>query len=333
MNYSAAESAWTDLFSKYSIKDSIKNKKAVHNSVTGDILNVGYWNIESLKKAGIQAELLTKMLSLRLDILFLSETKCQGEDSYRSGEFFIIKIGRPRREIYGVAVIIHRKIMKSIVSIRAINQHIISIQIKITGGLFTLFGVYAPQEGRPIDERVDFFNDLADCIAAAARCGPLGVCGDLNVKLSYRLAGEEAALGPYLFCPAPPDPNFHGDPKNRDLLVPMCIANNLCVANTFLPKTPMQQVTYFDRRAETWNATTVDAVFHKQLDIFIISQTFRGAVLDITSRRDVRVGNTNHHLQILKIRMPLQRRQKKPQRSVLPYARFFPGIYGKTLTH
>ena len=82
----------------------------------------------------------------------------------------------------------------------------------------------------------------------------------------------------------------------------------------------MQQVTYFDRRAETWNATTVDAVFHKQLDLFIISQTFRGAaVLDITSRRDVRVGNTNHHLQILKIRMPLQRRQKKPQRSVLPW--------------
>ena len=314
-----AESAWTDLFSERSIKNSIKNKKAVHNSVTGDILNVGYWNIESLKKAGVQAELITKMQSLRLDILFLSETKCQGEDSYRSGEFFIIKIGRPKREIYGVAVIIHRKVISSIVNIRAINQHIIYIQIKITGGLFTLFGVYAPQEGRPIDERVDFFNDLADNVAAAARCGPLGVCGDLNCHLNYRLAGEEEALGPYLFCPAPPDPYLHGDPKNRDLLVPLCISNNLCVANTFLPKSPMQQVTYFDRRAETWNATTVDAVFHKQLDIFIISQTFRGAVLDITSRRDVRVGNTNHHLQISKVRMPLQRRQRKPQRSVLPW--------------
>ena len=246
-------------------------------------------------------------------ILFLSETKCHGEDSYRSGEFFIIKIGRPRREIYGVAVIIHRKLMKSVFSIRAVNHHMIYVQLKITGGLFTLFGVYAPHEGRPLDERNDFHNDLADCIANAARSGPLGVCGDLNCHLNYRLAGEEAALGPYLFCPTAPDPVFHGgpEPTNRDLLVPLCLTNNMCVANTFQPKSPIQQVTYFDRRAATWNATTVDPVYHKQLDIFIISQNFRGAVLDITSRRDVRVGNTNHHLQIVKMKMPLLRRPKR----------------------
>ena len=251
-------------------------------------------------------------------ILFLSETKCHGEDSYRSGEFFIIKIGRPRHEIYGVAVIIHRKIMTSIFSIRAVNQHIIYIQLKITGGLFTLFGVYAPHEGRPLDERNDFHNDLADCIAIAARSGPLGVCGDLNCHLNYRLAGEEAALGPYLFCPTNPDPSGL-EPKNRDLLVPLCIVNNLCVANTFQPKTPIQQVTYFDRRAPLWNAETVDPVYHKQLDIFIISQNFRGAVLNITSRRDVRVGSTNHHLQIAKIKMPLYGRQKRKLSPALPW--------------
>ena len=307
-----AESAWTDRFSN-SFKHLIKNKEAVHNSTTGDHIKIAYWNIESLKRAGIQAELLSMMLRLNIMILFLSETKCHGEDSYRSGEFFIIKIGRPRREIYGVAVIIHRKLMKSVFSIRAVNHHMIYVQLKITGGLFTLFGVYAPHEGRPLDERNDFHNDLADCIANAARSGPLGVCGDLNCHLNYRLAGEEAALGPYLFCPTAPDPVYHGgpEPTNRDLLVPLCLTNNMCVANTFQPKSPIQQVTYFDRRAATWNATTVDPVYHKQLDIFIISQNFRGAVLDITSRRDVRVGNTNHHLQIVKMKMPLLRRPKR----------------------
>ena len=312
-----AESAWTDLFSNTSFRQPVKNKVAVQNSVTGEIIKVAYWNIESLKKAGLQAELLTMMKNLSIMILFLSETKCS-EDNYRSGEFFIIKMGRAR-EPYGVAVIIHRKIMNSIIAIRAVSQHIIYVQIKITGGLFTLFGVYAPHEGRPLDERSDFHNDMADCIAAVARSGPVGVCGDLNCHLNYRLAGEEAALGPYLFCPAPPDPVFHGEPKNRDLLVPLCIANNLCVANTFLPKNQLQQVTYFDRRAASWNANTVDPVYHKQLDIFAISQTFRGAILDVKSRRDIRVGSTNHHLQIAKIKMPLQRRNKKPQSSVLPW--------------
>ena len=313
-----AEYDWTNLFSK-SFKNTVSNKVAVHYSTTGENLKIGFWNIESLKKAGIQAELFEMMKKLDIKILFLSETKCEGEDSYTSGEFFVIKIGRPRREIYGVAVILHRKIMKSILSIRAVSQHIILIKLKITGGLCTLFGVYCPHEGRPLADRIDFHNDLADLIAAEARRGPVGVCGDLNCHLNYRLAGEEAALGPHLFCPAPPDPSFHGEPKNRDLLIPLCIANNLCVANTFFPKNPIQQVTYFDRRATTWNATTVDPVYHKQLDIFIISQNFRGAVLDITSRRDVRVGNTNHHLQIVKLKMPLQRRQKKPQSPLLPW--------------
>ena len=149
-----AESAWTDLFSNTSFRQPVKNKVAVHNSVTGEIIKVAYWNIESLKKAGLQAELLTMMKNLSIMILFLSETKCS-EDNYRSGEFFIIKMGRAR-EPYGVAVIIHRKIMNSIIAIRAVSQHIIYIQIKITGGLFTLFGVYAPHEGRPLDERSDF---------------------------------------------------------------------------------------------------------------------------------------------------------------------------------
>ena len=313
-----AESDWTDRLSAPIKKHRhVIYRNAVHNSLTGTEIQIGYWNIETLKKAGIQTQLLDMMTTLHLDILFLSETKCQGEDSYRSGEFFVIKMGRPSREIYGVAVILHRQVMKSVFSIRAVNQHIIFVQLKITGGFFTLFGVYAPHEGRSLDERTEFHNDLADCIASAARSGPVGVCGDLNCHLNYRLAGEEGALGPYLFSPAPPVPT--PEPKNRDLLIPLCISNNLCVANTFQPKTPLQQVTYFDRRAATWNANTVDPVYHKQLDLFIISKPFRGAILDISSRRDIRVGNTNHHLQIAKLRMPLQKRQSVPKRTVLPW--------------
>ena len=314
--YDKAASAWTDRFS-FSFKENFKNKFAVRNPTTGKIL-FGYWNIESLKRAGIQGELLQMMLDCKLLVLFLQETKCEGEDSYRSGEFYIIKIGRPRREPYGVAVIIHQSLMPSVLSIRAVSHQIIYIQLKIRGGKFTLIGIYAPHEGRPEEEREDFFNTLSDVTAPLTREGPVAICGDCNSHLNYRRPGEEFIIGPHLFCKIPPQAPG-GDTENRDLLAHFCEAHQLAVANTFLPKREMQQVTYFDRRALNWNARDVDRTYHKQLDLLLITQSFRGAVLDIKSKRDVRIGATNHHLQIAKIRMPLQKREKSRKKPALPW--------------
>ena len=92
--------------------------------------------------------------------MFLQETKCPGDDTYRSGEYYIVNCGRCGREPYGVAVILHFSLLKHIVAIRGVSQHIIYVQLKITGGLFSVVGVYAPHEGRPYDEKEAFYESL-----------------------------------------------------------------------------------------------------------------------------------------------------------------------------
>ena len=130
--------------------------------------------------------------------------------------------------------------------------------------------MYAPHEGRPLDEKEAFYEALSLTLHTLSRDGPLGVCGDLNCKIDFRLAGEERVLGPYLFNRGQPPPPG-GELQNRDLLVQLCSRFDLSVMNTFLPKREIQQVTYFDRRMDRWNSDSVDRLYHKQLDFFLVS--------------------------------------------------------------
>ena len=218
--------------------------------------------------------------------MFLPESKSPGDDTYRSGEFFIINCGRSGREPYGVAVIVHSSMIQHIVGIRGVSEHIIYVQMKIAGGRFSVVGVYAPHEGRPLEEREAFYEPLSVILHSLSRDGPLSIFGDLNCKLNFRLAGENNNLGPYLFNRGQPGPPG-GELQNRDLLVQLCSRFDLSVVNTFLPKREIQQITYFDRRMNRWNSGSVNRLYHKQLDLFVVSRNARSSVLDIRSRSDV----------------------------------------------
>ena len=251
--------------------------------------------------------------------MFLQETKCPGDDTHRSSKHYIVNCGRSGREPYGVAVILHFSLLKHIVAIRGVSQHIIYVQLKITGGLFSVVGVYAPHEGRPFEEKEAFYESLSVTLHSLSRDGPLGLCGDLNCKLNFRNVGEENIIGPHIFNPGPPPP-AGGELQNRDLLVQLCSRYDLSVMNTFLPKREIQQVTFFDRRIDRWNSDSVDRVFHKQLDVFIVSRTSKHAVIDIRSKRDCRIGCTTHHLQVATIRIPIRKRERRGKsRAPLPW--------------
>ena len=125
-----------------------------------------------------------------------------------------------------MAVILHYSLLKHIVAIRGVSQHIIYVQLKITGGLFSVVGVYAPHEGRPFEEKEAFYESLSVTLHSLSRDGPLGLCGDLNCKLNFRHVGEENIIGPHIFNPGPPA----GDElQNRDLLVQLCSRYDLSV--------------------------------------------------------------------------------------------------------
>ena len=170
-----------------------------------------------------------------------------------------------------------------------------------------------------MEDKERFYESLSVTIFSLSRAGPVGICGDLNSKINFRRAGEENITGPHIFNPGPPPP-AGGELQNRDLLVQLCSRFDLSIMSTFLPKRAIQQVTFFDRRQAVWNSTVVDPVYSKQLDIFLITRSSRHAVLDIRSNRDCRLGCTTHHLQIVKMKLPIRKREKRAApRLALPW--------------
>ena len=208
-----------------------------------------------------------------------------------------------------MGVIIHFSLLKSIFSVKAISNHLLIVQFKITGGRFSVFGIYAPHNDVEVAAREEFYQELTECVTECKREGPVAAVGDFNTRFKYRLPEEHAAFGPFLFDPGGAEveaPIPDCDISNRDLLALCCLSTGFCVANTFLRKPLMQQLTLFDRRLSDWNTEVFDGRWHQQLDLMLISTEYRSCVHDIVSRRSVRIGPTTHYLQVATVMMPIQ---------------------------
>ena len=122
----------------------------------------------------------------RLQLLFLSETKCN-ENVYFSEEFCVfLSGGTGRNETHGVGMIVHRDLLQSVFAFRAISSEIILLQLKITGDHLTFFGIYCPHDDHDIDVRQNVFDELQTLHAEYNRGGPVGYCGDFSSKIRTR---------------------------------------------------------------------------------------------------------------------------------------------------
>jgi exonuclease III len=64
--------------------------------------------------------------------------------------------------------------------VKRINERIIVLRIRIGDSVLNLVSVYAPQVGRGMEEKEEFFISLGDALSAVDASERLVVCGDLN---------------------------------------------------------------------------------------------------------------------------------------------------------
>ena len=99
----------------------------------------------------------------------------------------------------------------------------------------------APQSGRPEEERQGFF-DLVHHQIDLVKSKGLFVMGDFNARMHGRLRGEKTVLGPLLFGRGLAA--IGDDSSNRQMLVDLCVANDLLVATTWFQHPHGQQASY-----------------------------------------------------------------------------------------
>ena len=95
----------------------------------------------------------------------------------------------------------------------------------------TVCCVYAPHNGKSVEEKRSFFHNMSSWLTSRSRRGPLCVLGDFNAHLHRRFEAEPPFIGPFLF--GNPDAQVNASSNsNRSFLVELCESNNLVVANT-----------------------------------------------------------------------------------------------------
>ena len=142
----------------------------------------------------------------------------------------------------GVGFIITPSVQDSIMSSQLYSNRLASLKLKAKHGCFDILSAYVPHNGHDVNLRRDFFSFLLDKVQSLSVNGSKLIYGDLNSILYSRSALEHEVIGPHLF--GDDTISFNAD-NNRQLLVEVCNALDLYIANTFFEHPPDSTVTFW----------------------------------------------------------------------------------------
>ena len=144
----------------------------------------------------------------------------------------------------GVGYLVAPSLRRSIYSFKLISERTCILKLRVAGGKITIVNAYAPHSGHEYGLRQGFFAELSNTIASASTYGPTLVVGDFNARIHNNVGGRDV-FGDYCFGKADYNPQTHPQ-ANRELLLELCIAKDMCVANTFMENDAENLVTYYD---------------------------------------------------------------------------------------
>ena len=106
--------------------------------------NSGTWNVRTLKKGGKLENLKTEMQKNRMSVLGVSEVRWTGQGEKRNGDYTVYYSGGEWTQwcSNGVAMVVHKSIVRSVVEKIVCNDRIIAIKLKAEQVNILLMQVY-----------------------------------------------------------------------------------------------------------------------------------------------------------------------------------------------
>ena len=198
-----------------------------------------------------------------LHVLCLQETKSKNTTQYVVDNYTFLTVSTAdpnHQEHAGVGFVLSPTARRALLRTHPVSSRFDSITLLTASGEFSILNCYAPQRGRPEEERQEFFDFLHDQIDVVKSKGLFVVVGDFNARIQGRLRGEEKVLGPSIFGRG--IAAIGDDSSNRQMLLDLCVANDLLVANTWFQHPHGRQATYKEPGTkrlpagnDNWNST------------------------------------------------------------------------------
>ena len=169
------------------------------------------------------------------------------------------------------------------------SDRMMAVVLKLEERRICLIQVYAPHQGRPQDEKAEFYEqlqDLHDSINVELKI----LMGDFNAHIGRDREGVETVVGAYGVGERNPE---------GERLLDFCVRNNLAVMNTFYAHRESQKFTWY-----RWNSVEGRYVDKSMIDMFLVND--KRIARDVKSIPSVSL-DSDHRLVLGKFKL------RKPQ--------------------
>lgn len=181
----------------------------------------------------------------RVDICCVQEVqyKNEGTTVFGSGEEkYKFWWSGEKERAGGVGVLVKEDLIENIIEVVRVTSRIMKISIVIGKKVGHIFSVYAPQVGRPQEEKEAFWGRLDDEAGKVASESIVVVGGDLNGHVGRRREGFEEVMG------------MHGSGERNnegEKILEFCQSRGMKVTSTYFRKDREKKITYKSGGAET----------------------------------------------------------------------------------
>ena len=228
-------------------------KRAKRNLETNYGLRLGILNVGTLREKEEEITLLMEQRNLK--ILGISETreKITGKRTIHN-DYVCLSSGDPSGK-HGVAFIVTRNISNNIDLFKPVDNRIACMKLRLNNIKVIVVTVYAPQQGRPEEEKEQFYQKLQHEIDSIRTDEEVIVMGDLNGHIGTQREGYEQVMG------------YHGIGSRNgegERVLDFCNVNHMKIMNTFFQHRPSHQYTWYG-----WNNEKQKYDRQTQIDLFL----------------------------------------------------------------
>ena len=220
-------------------------------------LRIGSVNVLTMKKEG---EVVDMAARRRLDFCCLQETGWKGEGARKLGEYKFFWMGCSRG-IHGVGLLVAERWIEKVLEVRRVSERLMVVRVIVGRTVLNLISAYAPQAGRPMPEKEEFFTLLGKIVSEIDDGEKLLIGGDLNGHVEAGVEGFEGVHGGFGFGKI----NVEGE-----MILEFADAWNFVVANTWFKKNEGRLITY-----------EIPGKCRTVIDYFLIRKSDRKLIRDV----------------------------------------------------
>ncbi len=251
-------------------------------------LNVGRWNVRTMKTVGKLENVKREMRRMKLNVLGMSECRYDKEDDYTNDGFRLIHTGCTNGQ-NGVAVMMNSEVGKRVTKVIQHSDRLLLVRLKAEPRDMVVIQVYMPTSSADDEEIERMYEQIEDLMKGEKATDNVMILGDFNAIVGEGRDGKEIG-------------EFGLGKRNErgQALVDFCRRTGMVVTNTWFE--------HEKRRRYTWKRPGDTGRF--QIDYILVKQRYRNSVKNSRAYPGADV-HSDHNLVMAKIELKL----KKVQRS------------------